>query len=37
LEVALAACRELIPGAPRRRPNLRKAQTLARFAIAMVK
>lgn len=36
-DVALAACRALMPTAARPKPDLRRATVLARFAVAMSK
>jgi hypothetical protein len=36
-DVALAACRALIPTAVRPKPDVRRATVLARFAVAMTK
>ena len=36
-DVALEACRALIPTEIRPKPDLRRATVLARFAVAMVK
>ena len=36
-DVALAACRALIPSEARPKPDLRRATVLARFAVAMTK
>jgi len=36
-DVALEACRALIPTAIRPKPDLRRATVLARFAVAMTK
>ncbi len=36
-DVALAACRALVPTDLRPKPDLRRATVLARFAVAMVK
>ncbi len=36
-DVALEACRALIPTDLRPRPDIRRATVLARFAVAMVK
>jgi hypothetical protein len=36
-DVALAACRALVPVPGRPRPDLRRATVLARFAVAMTK
>ncbi len=36
-EVALAACRALVPTDTRPKPDLRRATVLARFAVAMTK
>lgn len=37
LDVALAACRALLPTPVRPKPDLRRATVLARFAVAMTK
>ena len=37
LDVALEACRALIPTDLRSKPDLRRATVLARFAVAMTK
>lgn len=37
LDVALEACRALIPTAARREPDVKRAAVLARFAVAMAK
>lgn len=37
LDVALEACRALIPTELRSKPDLRRATVLARFAVAMAK
>ncbi|MFI5345269.1 MAG: hypothetical protein ACHQ51_02730 [Elusimicrobiota bacterium] len=36
-DVALAACRALVPTPARPKPDLRRATVLARFAVAMTK
>ncbi len=36
-EVALAACRALIPTETRPKPDIRRATVLAKFAVAMTK
>lgn len=36
-DVALAACRALVPTPERPRPDLRRATVLAKFAVAMTK
>ena len=36
-DVALAACRALVPTAVRPKPDVRRATVLARFAVAMTK
>jgi hypothetical protein len=37
LDVALAACRALLPTEVRPKPDVRRATVLARFAVAMTK
>lgn len=37
LDVALAACRALVPTEVRPQPDIRRATVLARFAVAMTK
>ena len=37
VDVALAACRALLPTEARPRPDVRRATVLARFAVAMTK
>lgn len=36
-DLALEACRALVPCAARARPDVRRAKALARFAVAMCK
>lgn len=37
LDIALAACRALVPSEARPQPDIRRATVLARFAVAMTK